>query len=76
MNNEPTMTSIDFTKINIPVPENVLQLSIDHQTEIFNYLSQLDDIQKKAYLIARNHLGSSFNVYKSIGFKEWKKINC
>jgi hypothetical protein len=27
--------------------------------------------QKKAYVIAYDHLGSSFNIYKSNGFKEW-----
>jgi len=37
-----------------------------------NYIAQLDDIQKKAYLIAKKHLGTSFNIYKSNGFKEWK----
>jgi hypothetical protein len=31
-----------------------------------------NETQKKAYLIAFHHLGSSFNIYKSNGFKEWK----
>jgi hypothetical protein len=33
----------------------------------------LDDHNKKAYEIAFNHLGSSFNIYRSNGFKEWKQ---
>jgi hypothetical protein len=37
------------------------------------YLYEMNDIQRKAYHIARDHLGTSFNVAKSNGFKEWKK---
>jgi hypothetical protein len=31
-----------------------------------------DERQKKAYLIAKEHLGSSFNIFLSNGYKEWK----
>jgi hypothetical protein len=37
------------------------------------YLSQLDDKQKKAFEIAKNHLKTSFNIQKSNGFKIWLK---
>ena len=40
---------------------------------IKNYLDQMNEREKKAYLIAFQHLGSSFNIYKSNGFKEWLK---
>ena len=43
------------------------------QTEINNYLIQMNESQKKAYLIAKDHLGTSFNILKSNGFIEWKK---
>ena len=36
------------------------------------YLSQLDDIEWKAYLIAKRHLKTSFHLLKSNGYIEWK----
>ena len=42
------------------------------QMEINNYLIQMNESQKKAYLIAKDHLGTSFNILKSNGFIEWK----
>jgi hypothetical protein len=35
----------------------------------------MNESQKKAYLIAKDHLGSSFNILKSNGFSEWKNIH-
>jgi hypothetical protein len=64
--------SIDFSLLNIPLPELVKQYPIEKQQEIYEYLSQMDVHHKQAYSIAYNHLGSSFNLYKSNGFKEWK----
>jgi hypothetical protein len=63
---------IDFSLLNIPLPEIVKQYPLEKQREIYEYLNQMDDHHKQAYLIAYNHLGSSFNIYKSNGFKEWK----
>ena len=37
------------------------------------YLNQLNDFQKKAYLIAQDHLGTSFNIFKSVGYIEYMK---
>ena len=64
--------SVNFEFLNLPIPELILKLSIEQQQEIFNYLDQLNTNNKKAYLIAFNHLGTSFNIYKSNGYKEWK----
>ena len=63
---------LNFKKLTIPIPENIFSYTMDKQKEIYNYLNQLDEQQKKAYIIAFNHLGSSFNIYKSNGFKSWK----
>ena len=60
-----------FNYKEIPIPESVFKLSEDKQILIQNYIQQLNEQQKKAYLIAYHHLGSSFNVHKSNGFKEW-----
>ena len=37
------------------------------------YIGSLSEREYKAYMIAKSHLGSSFDLEKSIGFKEWKK---
>lgn len=65
------MSEIDFNSLNITLPNAVKQYPLEKQREIYDYLSQLDEHDKKAYVIAYNHLGSSFNIYKSNGFKEW-----
>ena len=43
------------------------------QLSIIEYITHLSDIEKKAYKIAHNHLGSSFNVVKSNGYNDWLK---
>lgn len=37
------------------------------------YLKQFTEKEKKAYEIAKSHLGMSFDLEKSIGFQEWKQ---
>lgn len=66
---------IDFRSLNIPIHENIYTRNSDEQKQIYNYLTQLNEHQKKAYIIAYEHLGSSFNVCKSNGFKSWKTEN-
>ena len=39
------------------------------------YISQLNDIEKKVFTIAQEHLETSFSIEKSIGFKQWLKNN-
>ena len=65
--------TIDFSTLNLIIPDPVKKYSYDKQKEIFDYLKNLDEPNKKAYEIAVNHLGSSFNIYRSNGFKEWFK---
>ena len=43
--------------------------------DIDKYIKSLTDIEKKAYEIAKEHLGSSFDITKSIGFLKWIKKN-
>jgi hypothetical protein len=64
---------IDFTVLNIEVPNAVKSYPIEKQKDIFDYLQNMDEHNKKAYLIALHHLGSSFDIYRSNGFKEWKQ---
>jgi len=65
--------SFDFKTLDLPVPDTVYNLSLEQQQNIYNYLKQLDETNKKAYIIAYNHLGTSFNIFKSNGYNEWIK---
>jgi hypothetical protein len=47
-------------------PEEVRQ-------SIIRYLEQLGDKERIAYSIAKEHLGTSFDIVKSIGYVTWKK---
>jgi hypothetical protein len=49
-----------------------IKMETEHKLET-EYIQSLTEIEKKGYEIARSHLGSSFSLKKSIGFKEWKK---
>ena len=40
-----------------------------------DYVNSMDEKEKVAYNIAKEHLGSSFNLEKSIGFQKWLKKN-
>tara|TARA_B100000035_G_C21035688_1_gene570795 strand:- start:899 stop:1054 length:156 start_codon:yes stop_codon:yes gene_type:complete len=42
---------------------------------IDRYLKSLTNIEKVAMEIAKEDLGTSFNIEKSIGFLNWKKKN-
>ena len=45
------------------------------KASVIEYLSQLDPIEQKACKIAKEHLGSSFNIVKSNGYCDWLKEN-
>jgi hypothetical protein len=57
----------------IELPSQFYNYDQETQHSILNYLNGLSDIQKKAYIIAKEHLGSSFNIVKSNGYIDWKK---
>lgn len=62
----------DESNIEIEIPDNSYFYDSQTLREIYEYLNSLNNIQKKAYIIAYKHLGSSFNIVKSNGFIEWK----
>lgn len=55
------------------LPSNYDKYSADTQKSIMEYITQLSDIERKACFIAKNHLGSSFNIVKSNGYNDWLK---
>jgi len=65
--------SVKFLEFGLPIPDSVFKLPIETQNDIYQYFIQMEHLQKKAYLIAMNHLKTSFDIYKSNGFIEWKK---
>jgi len=67
--------TIDFSQLHLTIPKEVYSVSREKQQEIFEYLKNMDENDKKAYLIALEHLGSSFNIYRSNGFNDWKQTN-
>ena len=57
----------------LPIPENKAnQLNND---KIIAYITQLTETEKQAYLIAYQHLGTSFNILNSNGYKNYIKKN-
>jgi hypothetical protein len=63
---------VNFESLNIPIPEAVKTYSIEKKREIFDYLSEMDELNKVGYKIAFNHLESSFDICRSNGFKSWQ----
>lgn len=61
---EKSSTHIKPVAIKKPVSETA-------DEDIQKYLSELSDLHKDAVKIAEEHLGSSFDIIKSNGFKEW-----
>ena len=71
------MNTINFVEIDLglTLPSKFNTYSLSTQENIIKYLKQLDPIEKKAYMIGKQHLGSSFNLLKSNGFNDWLKSN-
>lgn len=44
-----------------------------HDNDVQKYLDQLSEQERLVLEIARSHLGSSFDIRKSIGFLTWKR---
>lgn len=63
---------MESKNIGLKIPDVIKCYNEEKQKEIYNYLNQLNILERKAYLIAFEHLGTSFNIHKSNGFKEWK----
>ena len=50
--------------------ENNVIVNIDN---VDKYISQLSVTEKKAFVIAQTHLGTSFHIQKSNGYIQWLK---
>jgi len=65
----PTTPSLNVVSCVFPLREGVVGETVGFPT----FLTTLDEKEMKAYLIAKDHLGSSFQLEKSNGFLKWKK---
>jgi len=62
-----------IAELDVELPNNFYNYDQETQELIVKYIHQLDRIEKMAYTIGKQHLGTSFNVVKSNGFIDWKK---
>jgi hypothetical protein len=53
------------------MPSELGQETLEELTTL--YLASLNDRELQAYHIAVNHLGMSFTMERSNGFRQWKK---
>lgn len=63
------------TEIGLELPDTFDSYDDLTKENIVKYLKNLNHIERKAYTIGKQHLGSSFNVLKSNGYNDWKKKN-
>jgi hypothetical protein len=47
----------------------------DKEAELNQFLQSLNEKQRKAFEIAKQHFGSSFDYYRSNGFIDWKNTH-
>jgi len=64
---------MDASDTSIILPEKFSSYSSEEQSLIIKYITQMGDKELIAYSIAKEHLGTSFDIIKSIGYMEWKK---
>jgi len=64
---------IETLAVDLDLPERFEKYDSSAQKTIIQYLNQLSSNEKLVYKIAKDHLGSSFNILRSNGFQEWKK---
>jgi len=78
----PTTPSLNVVSCVFPLREGVVGETVGFPTRegvvgetvgFPTFLTTLDEKEMKAYLIAKDHLGSSFQLEKSNGFLKWKK---
>lgn len=63
---------VNFESLNLNISQFISGYSPELKKEVYEYLSELDEIHRKGYQIAYDHLGTSFNIARSNGFKSWQ----
>lgn len=63
------------TELGLELPNSFEKYDDFLKESLIKYLKHLDAIERQAYTIGKQHLGSSFNILKSNGYIDWKKNN-
>ena len=53
------------------MPKNSTTSFMEYTKDEKHYIDRMDDKERIAFEIAKDHLGSSFDLSKSIGFKKF-----
>jgi len=61
------MKSEDFN-----ILDYITMCAEEYRDSVREYLEQLSEKERLACIIAKDHLGSSFNILRSVGYLEWK----
>lgn len=61
----------ELTKLQLPISEEILHTDEETKNKVFQYLSQLTEVERKTYIIAYSHLGTSFDILRSNGYNRW-----
>jgi hypothetical protein len=62
-----------MTYVSVLTKDDETSTLSEEEQKMNAYISQLGEKEKIAYEIAKNHLGTSFSLKKSIGYKDWLK---
>ena len=54
------------------IAEKIIRQNGIQQNDIQQYLEQISETERKIIENAKTTLGNSFNIYRSLGFIEWK----
>jgi hypothetical protein len=71
--NEPVKTKLIYTKQQKNKTYFILLNMNTPQSLLDEYIRSLSEKEYKGYMIAKSHLGSSFDLGKSTGFIDWLK---
>ena len=63
----------NFQEIGIPKPLLFDNYKNEEKANIYEYLNNLNEHEKNIYIIAHEHLETSFNIIKSNGYLKWLK---
>jgi hypothetical protein len=61
----------ELNKLQLPISQEILHSDEETKNKVFQYLSQLTEVEKKTYIIAYSHLGTSFDILRSNGYNNW-----
>lgn len=71
--NKNTTSDNDYLLFEPHFEEVIQNTPTEWRETIKSYFKSMSDMQKKTFLIAKNHLGTSFNIFKSNGFVSFEK---